>query len=553
MALGLIAAAPSCSLVVDTTDVQCNETISCGTGRVCSSDGLCIVDPASANSCTKTTDCVDAEGKFREFHYCRKDGGAANGTCVPLKSSLCDVVEGGDYKADNVFFIGSIHPKTAPPPDDEVGISMEQSILVAAADLKKINGLPPAPGQSGNRQVVVIGCSDAGEQEPSVEAATHLVDTVGVQAIIGGAFSSLAIKTATDVTIPKKVLFLTASGTSPLITGLADKPAGSDVGLVWRTVPSDNFQAEALVEYVKEVEAEVRSSLGLMDSDPIKLAIVHSGDAYGTGLKDALQPDLVFNKKPALSNGSNYVVANYGDPEDVANPPNYGGAIDAVKAAAPHIILFFGGPEAVTDVYAPIEINWPGGTPKPRYVFSDYNFTGDLAAAVGTNTDWRSRTTGVVPGPADDDPLYQGFKISYGTREGDPSIFGCASAYDAAYLLFYAAATITDGVITGEKLALGMTKMSKADPAAATVKVGTADLGSALTKLLSGEYKSIDYRGAFGPLNFDSSTGEPAADVQIFCLADDGAGKATHRLSGAFYNADTKTLDGLSNIATNCQ
>ncbi len=547
MALGIAAAAPSCSLVVDSNAVMCDNSIPCASGSACV-DGVCISDPNAGSSCTKTQECIDAKGE--EFQFCRKDGGAATGTCVALKSSLCQVVD-GDYKADNVFLIGSIHPTTAPPPDDFLGTSLEQSISVAIADIKKINGLPPAPGQTGNRQVVMIGCSDQGESGPSVEAANHLVNNLGVQAIIGGAFSSLAIKTATDVTIPKKVLFMTASGTSPLITDLADKPSGSNVGLVWRTVPSDNFQAKALVEYVKTVEADVRASLGLMASEPIKLALVHSGDAYGTGLKDALQPELYFNDKLALANMNNYIVANYGDPEDVANPPDYQGAISAALAGEPHIVLFFGGPEAVSDVFGPIELNWPMGKPKPRYVFSDYNFTADLASAVGSDANWRARTTGVVPGPGDNDPLYKAFQISYGTRDGDASLFGCASAYDAAYLLFYAAATIQDGIITGEKLALGLTKMSKADPPEAKINVGTAGLGAGLAKLLSGDYKSIDYNGAFGPLNFDSATGEPAANIQVFCLADDGAGKAANQLSGMFYNADTKAIEG--QIAAACK
>ena len=80
----------------------------------------------------------------------------------------------------------------------------------------------------------------------------------------------------------------------------------------------------------------------------------------------------------------------------------------------------------------------------------------------------------------------------------------------------------------------------------------SSELPGALNKLSDGTYKSIDYNGAFGPLNFDAATGEPAANVQIFCLAND-AGNAKSQLSGAFYNADTKMLENIGSIDTNCK
>ncbi|MBK9263539.1 MAG: ABC transporter substrate-binding protein [Polyangiaceae bacterium] len=552
MALGLIATAPSCSFVVDTNEVQCSDTTPCGAGRKCS-EGVCIVDPNAGESCAKTSECVASKG---EFHFCRKDNGAATGECVALKSALCDTVE-GDYQADDVFFIGSIHPKTpVDGPDAIIGISMEESIKLALSELKKTaNGLPPAAGQTSRRQVVMIGCSDEGYEDKSVEAATHLVDNVGVQAIIGGAFSGIAIQTATEVTIPNQVLFVSASGTSPAITDLADKPSGSTVGLVWRTVPSDNFQAQALVEYVKTLETDVRTELGLMAAEPIKVAILHKGDAYGTGLKNALQKDLVFNNKPALSNGANYIVVDYGNPDEGMGGLNYGEAIDKAVMNGAHVVLLFGTGEAITEVYTKIEVGWTAPTHRPRYVFSDANFSGAVADIINVETDvmkradLRRRTTGVVPGPGDTDSLYKAFLLSYGSRPGDATIFGSASAYDAAYLLFYSAAFIKDGPITGIKLAEGMANMSNAAPMDAEVDVGTTDLPGALNKIADGTYTSIDYNGAFGPLNFDSATGEPAANVQIFCLADDGTGKATHQLSGSFYNADTGKIEGAAAAA----
>lgn len=557
MALGLIAAAPSCSALVDTNDEQCNETVSCGAGRKCV-DALCIVDTSKpGDTCTTTDECVAALG---EFNYCRKSDPTKPGSCVALKSSLCDTVI-GNYKAPDPFIFGSIHPTKAPlAGDKDVGVAMEESIKLALSELQKsAKGLPIA-NDTARREVVMIGCTDNADPADSVTAAKHLVNDVGVTAVIGGAFSGIAIETATQVTIPGKALFISASGTSPAITDLSDKPTAGKPGLVWRTVPSDNFQANAVAEYMKVVEASVRAELNLMPADPIKVAILHTSDAYGTGLRDALQPNLKFNNKSALDNGSNYIVSVYDDV--TMDPPVtfYGEAKDKAIMAGAHIIFIFGFSDAVTEVFAKIEIDWTALTHRPRYVFSDAVYGSTLAETVNAQqdpikrADWRRRTTGVVPGPSNNDPLYQGFLVSYasGLRPGDPTIFGAASAYDAAYLLFFSAATITSGPITGVKLAEGMAKMSKADPMEAIVKVGASELPGALNKLSAGTFKTIDYNGAFGPLNFDADTGEPAANVQIFCLANDG-GDAKSQLSGAFYNADTKMLENTASIDTNCK
>ncbi|WP_170319252.1 ABC transporter substrate-binding protein [Polyangium spumosum] len=547
LASGIVAATPSCSVIVDTSTKQCDEQTACPSGYTCDASNVCVA--SSGVTCAKTSDCAN------ETDICRKDPGAQSGLCKPIRSPLCQVVE-GDYRVDNAFVIGSIHPTTAPAPDDVIGISMENSIKLAINDLEKTaNGLPNPAGQTGVREVVMVGCSDEGLEEKSVEAANHLIDNVGVQAIIGGAFSGIAIKTATEVTIPKGVLFISASGTSPSITQLADKPAGAPAGLVWRTVPSDNFQAEAIAKYVTQLENEIRAELALQASDKIKVAVLHKGDAYGTGLKDALQQNLVFNGVPAIDNGANYILSDYGNPDDVmGNPTKYGEATSAAITAGAHIVLLFGTGEAITEIFAPIEVGWNTAAYRPRYVFSDANFSGALADTVNAESnataraDWRRRTTGVVPGPQDDDPLYKSFRFSYssifGQGQGDPSIFGAASAYDAAYLLFYAAATVKNGVLSGQNLAVGMTKMSSAATEEAEIPAGSSALGKTLNALSDGTYESIDYSGAFGPLNFDSATGEPAANVQIFCLADDGTGKAAHQLSGEYYDADTKALAG---------
>lgn len=546
LALGIVAATPSCSVVVDTSTKQCDVNTDCPNGMKCE-EGVCV--GGGDVLCAKTSDC----GAAGEQQFCRKSPGEASGVCRPLLSPECQVVE-GDPTADNVFLIGSIHPTTATGFDGEIGVSMENSVRLAVRDIKQNVGGLPLAGGAGVRPVAMIGCTDAGEGTVSIKAAKHLIDDLGVQAIIGGAFSSVAIPTANEATIPGGALLISASATGIALTDLSDKPAGATAGLVWRTVPSDLFQANAILQYVPQLEDRVRGELGLADNEQIKLALVHKGDAYGKGLRSALETTLTFNKKTALENGANFLLLDYGDPEGTTKYPE---TIEAVKNHGSHIVLLIGTGEAVSALYGPIEIGWNSALGyKPRYVFSDSNYnTGALAGAIdvgmdaAAKTDWRKRTTGVVPGPQNTDQNFQLFVnlygTTFGTENGDPSILGAASAYDAAYLLFYSASTIADGVITGRKLAAGMTKMSNADPAMiAEINSGPGKLSDTMKKLMSGEYKSIDYNGAFGPLDFDPVTNDPEANVQVFCLSDDGTGKTKEQLSGLYYEAESQTLKG---------
>ncbi|MDC3957951.1 ABC transporter substrate-binding protein [Polyangium jinanense] len=545
LALGIVAITPSCSVIVDTGTKQCEVNTDCPNGMKCEA-GVCV--GGGDVLCAKTSDC----GSLGQDQFCRKGPGDASGVCRSLLSPECQVVE-GDPTADNVFLIGSIHPTTATGFDGEIGVSMENSIRLAVRDMKQnVGGLPPV-GEGATRPVAMIGCTDAGEGSVSVKAAKHLIDNLGVQAIIGGAFSGVAIQTANEATVPGGALFISASATGIALTDLSDKPAGATAGLVWRTVPSDIFQANAIVQYVPKLEERIRMELGLMD-EQIKLALVHKGDAYGQGLRTALQTTLTFNDKPALDNGENFLIVDYGDPDGTTKYPE---TLEAVKNHGSHIVLLIGTGEAVSSLYGPIEIGWNSALGyKPRYVFSDSNYnTGALAGAIdvgadaAAKADWRRRTTGVVPGPQNTDQNYQLFVnlygTTFGTENGDPSILGAASAYDAAYLLFYSASTIADGVITGRKLAAGMTKMSKADPPGDEINSGPTKLSDTMKKLMLGEYKSIDYNGAFGPLDFDPETNDPVANIQVFCLSDDGTGKTKEQLSGLYYEADSHSLKGL--------
>jgi ABC-type branched-subunit amino acid transport system substrate-binding protein len=589
-------AAASCSLIVNTDANQCTVATDCASFpglRTCQL-GLCQ-QPATAPVCTATSDCsayagavcasgacvrscttsaqcggaetcnnqqcgasnacmVNADCMTRGTYYiCRKD----TLTCVNLESAaLCTTVY-GDYMDDDAFIFGSVLPVTGP--NGSTGAPVQNAIELGIDDFTtSANGLPPAPGRSARRPLVLVGCDDQSDTNTSIAAAQYLVSDVGVPVIIGAAFSGLTISDATTVTIPAKVMLFSPSATSVAITTLDT----SVPRLLWRTSPPDSFQATALAQYMSDptqgLEQQVRKIDGLTAGQPTMVAILHKGDAYGTGLASALEPQLTFNGKLALMQGGLPIYQNldYGNPDEApggTDPPNYGAAVAAAIAQAPHIIFIFGTDEGVDNIFEPIETQWTNTSYRPYYVFSDGGEITDLptfvsmresTSATGSST-LRTRVSGSVPGT--NNQYFQAFVSEYSGKFNDgtsPSTFGAAGAYDIVYLLSYSVASllapgVKNTAITGSDLALGMAKLVPPGP---TVNVGGNNINPAFAQLIGGS--EIDYNGASGPLNFDLMTGEAPSDIQIWCLSTNSDPTQAEVNSQLYYNASTSLLSG---------
>jgi branched-chain amino acid transport system substrate-binding protein len=580
--LGAMAA--SCSLIVNTSADQCKEDADCATSsfpgaRTCQM-GLCQAAPCSVDadcaafagatcvdmicskptSCTTDMDCASIPGTTCKSGTCQTAGCTLNAECVAqgqyficrkdthkcvnLQSELCTTVA-GDFKNDNAFIFGSILPTQGS--DMTTGVPVENSIKLAINDFtQSSNGLPPAPGSTANRPLALIGCNDNSDSDTTVKAATHLVDDVGVTAIIGAAYSGLTIKAATTVTIPKGVLLFSPSATSVAITDLADN------GLVWRASPADSFQGAALQLYEPAIEAKVKANP--MVTGSIKVAVLTKGDAYGLGLGSALEMGLNINGKlySDPSNSGLYKRTDYGNPDDPAtDPTKYPATVqDMVNTFKPHIIFAFGTNESITEIFEKIEEQWVETKYRPYYIFSDGAEVPDLALYVAAreaanatgSSDLRVRITGSVPGT--DSALFKTFVSAYNghfTDGTDPTVFGAAGAYDITYMLAYSAVANGSKPLTGANLAAGMAKLI---PPGTPTDVGSNNINTAFAKLSANN--AIDFNGASGPLNFDVKTGEAPSDIQIWCLSKDpstGHAKAAVN-SGQFYDAAAGKLSG---------
>jgi branched-chain amino acid transport system substrate-binding protein len=481
--------------------------------------------------CAVNADC-NAHG---DYWVCRK----SDFKCVSLVTTDCLTVL-GDYKNDSAVTFGAILPTTGP--DKSTGIPNLNALRLAMNDFGMVNGLPPTPGTTARRPLVLVSCSDNSDDATAERSAHHLTDDVRVPAIIGAAFSGITIKVATDVTIPAGVLLISPSATSVAITTLEDN------GLVWRTVASDAIQAKADLALFPQIENDIVANLPSPRN--IKVAIANKGDAYGTGLAQAVGDGLKFNGKSALSQinaadppSGDFASFDYGD----ESAPNYAKAIAEITTQTPDAIFLFGTTEALTDVMVGVENDWPAGVTRPLYILSDgalVQEATDIAngnPATPDSANLRKRILGTVPGTSNAN--FAKFEILYESKISDgtsPSSAGTANSYDAFYTLAFDVVAAGAKPLTGANLAAGFAK--QIDKTGGTIDVGSTNINSAFQKLVAGQ--GFDLSGASGPLDFDLATGDAPSDIEIWCLpltaGKAGAGQATT----VYYNASTSTLSG---------
>ena len=127
----------------------------------------------------------------------------------------------------------------------------------------------------GGKLEAVLGDS-ACDPQNATDAATKAVNIDRVLAIVGPACSGAVLATANSVAIPAGVLMITPSGTSPEITKLNDKD------LVYRTLPSDDYQGRALARTLKARGID-------------KVAVAYLNNDYGKGLAESFKAEFEAN------------------------------------------------------------------------------------------------------------------------------------------------------------------------------------------------------------------------------------------------------------------
>ncbi|HEY1954801.1 MAG TPA: ABC transporter substrate-binding protein [Polyangiaceae bacterium] len=521
IAMAVLPLAAACSLLVQTSGVQCNTNDDCaargfdagGAAIVCTADHVCV-GPGVGGPCSTNAECITRNGG--QPAICRQD----NQTCQPLLSADCPKVY-GDPTSDDAIVLGGIFTLTGV--NATSGIARMQSIELAIDDFTQtVVGLPGGSGGKP-RPLVLVECDDQSDNTDATNAANHLI-AVGVPAIIGPGGSGLVTAVIQNATIPAGVLVISPSATSTSLSGTSP--------LFWRTAPSDVVQAIAMQDQVGALETAFKAANPTITK--LKLAVGYQDNTYGTGLEGALTTGLTLNGV-SLSDPQNsgfFTPLQYS-----ATSLDPSSAAQQVLADNDNLIVGIGTTEIITKFLTPIESNWSGSAPRPLYLFSDAGEKPELLTEVTGNDALRVRVRGTVPGT--NNALFGAFNLQYqGKYQAIANVFGMAGAYDSLYLLAYDIVSLGTQPITGANLSSAMAKMVGGQKLA----VGAANIKTAFQVLQSGN--AIDIDGASGPLDFDLTQHEAKSDITVWCIGKDGNGNPTFLSSGRFYDAPSGTMKG---------
>jgi ABC-type branched-subunit amino acid transport system substrate-binding protein len=299
------------------------------------------------------------------------------------------------------------------------------------------------------------------------EAATKLVESSGVSAVVGPWASSETIPTAENVTIPAGVPLVSPSATSPEITELDDD------GTVFRTAPSDALQGQVIAQVMAEEFGEDASVI-----------TANRNDAYGNALVGE------FTK--AWEDGGGTIAGNVAYNPEAASLDSEAGQI-ASEADAWMIIDF---PETWLKM-GPALVR-TGSWDPARTFTADGLKVADLPGDAGQEATEGMR--GTAPTSLDA-PAGAAFDAFWADEiGGDVGTFS-PNNFDAVILVALAAAQA--GSSDPADIAANI-----ADVSGGGDKYTFENLDAAFEAIANGE--DIDYEGVSGPLDLDDN-GDPGS------------------------------------------
>jgi serine/threonine-protein kinase len=485
-----------------------------------------IGDPGA---CHSNAECAKTTGGAA---VCR----AAQGRCVALASEDCHVVaEASDIRNDRTVWVGAMFPLVGQDAQDYGKIEFQAVDLARSEFAHMLRGTQAGPDAMTAPPLGIVACDDSAD---AARAARHLVDDVGVPAVIGFRNSNEVIDLATSTFIPHGVLTVAALNTSPIISSLPRLPG--QPRMVFRTTYSLAEAARPIGLLVSDViEPELRAKPAVLRRGDLRVALVRQDDAAGIGFADALFRALRFNGRSTLENASSYLEVAYPYPGD-------GGELDAdaiadkLVAFAPHVVIQFGGENDLVRILERVERDWRSPTFRPRYVKATALMP-TLLEFIGANAGLRRRFFSLTSVSTTD--ANARFVARYGSAYAEPIVtrtLSPNSSYDAFYLVAYATYAVRDEPVTGTALARAIARLL---PPGRAVDVGPSGIFDALSSLSSGAH--VDLNGASGPLDFDLDTGDAPVDLAILCVKANADGHADEAVeSGLFYDATAGALRG---------
>lgn len=310
------------------------------------------------------------------------------------------------------------------------------------------------------------------QQGPGVEAATKLVQSDGVQVIIGAMASNVTIPIAESVAIPNEIVLISPTSTEPSITELADD------NLVYRILSSDVLQGVALGDAVAEEFGEGAT-----------VNVGARNDAFGTALRD-----LFVERFTELGGEVGESVTWNPD------APTFDTEAQQLASGDPDGWVIIDFPETFAQV-APSLVRTGTWDPSQTFMTEAMRNAESLQEAGGDELDG---LRGTAP-TSEDAPARAPFDELFTEQAPDEDLTGFeGSSFDATILAFLAALQAGNSDPAG--IAENLQSVSGPEGEQYTFE----NLGEAIQAVLAGE--EIDYEGAWGPIDFDDN-GDPGSAI----------------------------------------
>jgi branched-chain amino acid transport system substrate-binding protein len=457
--LGLVLA--GCSLT--TTEVsECKTNTDCragfGLGWTCASDGLCEQAPGNPR-CTQTY----PEDLFFE-----------------------------DEEHANTIVFGNLMDRSL-----ATHRAREKSAQLAFRQVNEDGGLEL-------RRFGMVFCtieenSDidfATRQEAAVSSANYLIDTLGVQALLGPAASDDVQQVFLNIK-DRNILEISPSATSPQLTTLdPDTVSDTSPGLLWRTAPPDSLQGAAIAYDMRNP--------GLGRTEVVDtVAVIYQTGAYGEALAAVFAEEFV-------KSGGTPTLLPYSDDGERAEKTSEAalGSYDEV--------LFISSQTREVIEFMDAAAGLPGYDNKGIFL-SDSAANPDLLMEANPARFPQVRGTRQAPRDENVDLVYAAFIAAYASEFGEdvrPFSF-TANSFDAAWMLAYgtAWALLQEGEVTGPNIARGLRKLSSGPD----IEIRPTTWNQVVERFRAGD--SVNIAGASGNLDYDPETEETSGTIETWQIS----------------------------------
>lgn len=459
--------------------------------------------PPTPTTCTTNVECIARERD--EPAICRP----SDHTCVALKTLECPVAVGNVANPNAIVFGAFATINKGAPEDNSIIWAHQLAMEELSGD--NFNGLPGGP-KNAYRPLVMVVCDNVVDVDTGL---THLLDEVQVPAILATLQPGDLLRAYKDH--PDRDVFYLSP--VPVTAPIVSEP---DNGHIWSLLgqPSDFVptykallaKSETYVRGIQTPEEKLQ---------PLRVALVTTGDAFDSELADALKTELRFNDKTPIDNGENFNLVKIGD------NPNFKKLADDLAGWKPDIVVSAAGvPFLMTNgLQQQLEDDWilyAGGKRPPFYILSPWD-AGNLNELVGRingrlerepNVSANERYVGVAIASATDRTLQNAYAFSLRSEHKD-AVVDTANYYDATYYMAYAmlAANQPTG-LTGSGIVNGMKRLLSGDPLA----IGPSNINQAFMTL-SDKSSTLQIQSTMGPPGFDPATGVRQVDGAVFCFS----------------------------------